>query len=272
MTVIKLRRDTAERWFLSDPVLFEGEVGVEIDTERFKLGDGVRKWSDLSYFIPEDQISSSPGGPGTVGPPGPQGPPGADGAQGPPGADGAQGPPGEEGIQGPEGPPGPSVRAEYPLYAGTVEPSGFNDGSFELGTRFTALVEDCYLTRVSFYKALGETGSSRTITLWNENLATVIDSWETSGEVAGPGWIEIILPTPLALDPNIEYLLSVETFTKWTQGSTDPNGRKNGPVSTRHTDVSNAYNLFHDDAGSMPNTTGTSDYYVQPTVEGPAIG
>jgi lysophospholipase L1-like esterase len=73
MTTIKLRRDTAVRWSLGDPVLFDGEVGVELDSGRFKLGDGERRWSDLTYFIPEDQF------PSFVGPMGPQGPPGTPG-------------------------------------------------------------------------------------------------------------------------------------------------------------------------------------------------
>ena len=44
------RRGTAIQWTTADPVLAPGEIGVETDTNQFKLGDGVTNWSDLSYF------------------------------------------------------------------------------------------------------------------------------------------------------------------------------------------------------------------------------
>lgn len=44
------RRATAEQWLLADPVLAEGEIGLETDTQSFKIGDGVNNWSLLDYF------------------------------------------------------------------------------------------------------------------------------------------------------------------------------------------------------------------------------
>jgi Domain of unknown function (DUF4082)/Collagen triple helix repeat (20 copies) len=214
----------------------------------------------------------SAGTPGPVGPTGPTGPAGSTGPtgpSGPPGADGAQGP------EGPEGPMAPMVRLEYPLYAGVSDTVASSDGSFELGTRFAVLIEaECRLSRVGWYKPAGETGSNRTFNLWNEATATLIDSWESADEPAGPGWIEVLLDEPLLLDPSIPYMLSVESYTKWSRISSNVNGLANGLVSTRHNAAESiqAYSAFHDDAGSMPNTLGTSDYCVQPTVEGPAVG
>lgn len=46
---IQLRRDTAAAWLLANPVLAEGEIGIEKDTKRFKIGDGVTAWSTLAY-------------------------------------------------------------------------------------------------------------------------------------------------------------------------------------------------------------------------------
>lgn len=54
-TTIKLRRDTASRWRYANPVLAQGEPGVELDTGRFKLGDGVSRWQDLGYFVPYEE-------------------------------------------------------------------------------------------------------------------------------------------------------------------------------------------------------------------------
>lgn len=45
----QLRRDTAANWTQNNPILSEGEPGVEIDTLKFKLGDGVNVWTALDY-------------------------------------------------------------------------------------------------------------------------------------------------------------------------------------------------------------------------------
>lgn len=55
----KFRRDTASRWVVENPVLSDGEPGLEIDTGRFKIGDGIKGWMDLEYFIPQDPIEAS---------------------------------------------------------------------------------------------------------------------------------------------------------------------------------------------------------------------
>lgn len=48
-TVIKLRRDTAANWLLTNPVLGAGEQGLETDTSLIKYGDGTTAWADLAY-------------------------------------------------------------------------------------------------------------------------------------------------------------------------------------------------------------------------------
>lgn len=40
---------TAAQWSSSNPVLLAGEVGYESDTGKSKVGDGVKKWSELGY-------------------------------------------------------------------------------------------------------------------------------------------------------------------------------------------------------------------------------
>ena len=46
---IQLRNDTAANWTAANPVLAQGEMGIETDTRLFKIGDGVKTWSQLSY-------------------------------------------------------------------------------------------------------------------------------------------------------------------------------------------------------------------------------
>lgn len=59
MTVIKKKRDTAALWAANNPVLADGEHGVEKDTKRFKIGDGVTHWNDdPNYYIPDAQLKA----------------------------------------------------------------------------------------------------------------------------------------------------------------------------------------------------------------------
>ena len=50
MPTIKLRRDTAANWTSVNPVLNEGEMGLETDTNKLKIGDGYNTWSDRGYI------------------------------------------------------------------------------------------------------------------------------------------------------------------------------------------------------------------------------
>lgn len=51
---IQSRRDTASRWASINPILLEGEFGLESDTGKAKMGDGVHKWNDLPYIHVEN--------------------------------------------------------------------------------------------------------------------------------------------------------------------------------------------------------------------------
>ena len=48
---IRLRRDTAANWTSANPTLLAGEMGIETDTRRYKVGDGSTAWASLSYYI-----------------------------------------------------------------------------------------------------------------------------------------------------------------------------------------------------------------------------
>ena len=78
-TQIQLRNDTAANWTSANPTLAVGEMGVETDTDQFKIGDGSTAWTSLGYG----------------------------GIQGPTGPTGDTGPTGPDGDTGPTGPTGP---------------------------------------------------------------------------------------------------------------------------------------------------------------------
>ena len=53
------RRDTAANWTSANPTLLAGEIGIESDTNKIKLGDGSTAWTSLAYR-PWSQISAYP--------------------------------------------------------------------------------------------------------------------------------------------------------------------------------------------------------------------
>lgn len=48
-TKIQLRNGTAAEWTAKDPTLLKGEMGIETDTHKIKVGDGSTQWSKLTY-------------------------------------------------------------------------------------------------------------------------------------------------------------------------------------------------------------------------------
>lgn len=46
---IQIRRDTAANWTSINPILAEGELGLEKETGKIKIGDGLNSWRSLGY-------------------------------------------------------------------------------------------------------------------------------------------------------------------------------------------------------------------------------
>jgi len=88
---LQFRRGTAAEWTAANPTLAVAEMGIETDTNKFKIGNGSTAWNSLSYG-------------GLVGPQGAQGVAGINGAQGSQGVQGPSGgPQGSQGSQGRQG-------------------------------------------------------------------------------------------------------------------------------------------------------------------------
>lgn len=45
------RRDTAANWTSTNPTLAAGEMGIETDTSKFKVGNGSTAWTSLAYSV-----------------------------------------------------------------------------------------------------------------------------------------------------------------------------------------------------------------------------
>ncbi len=67
MTIIQHKRGLSTNWAASDPILSVSEIGYEIDTGKFKIGDGESLWSALPYFSATSETTVvSGGGSGTL--------------------------------------------------------------------------------------------------------------------------------------------------------------------------------------------------------------
>ncbi len=56
--VIQLRRSTAAEWTAQNPILAEGELGMETDTTLYKIGNGASTWRALSYAALSPELST----------------------------------------------------------------------------------------------------------------------------------------------------------------------------------------------------------------------
>lgn len=121
---VRHKRMPASEWARSDFVLYDGELGIESDTGKVKVGNGRDRFSALQYLTgPKgdrgERGETGPRGADGVmrfealtsqqreGLKGAQGPQGARGPAGPTGPAGAVGPRGPEGQRGPQGNAGP---------------------------------------------------------------------------------------------------------------------------------------------------------------------
>jgi len=59
-SITQFRRGSSLEWSSSNPVLAAGEIGIELNTRRFKIGNGSTTWNSLSY-------AGIPGGTGANG-------------------------------------------------------------------------------------------------------------------------------------------------------------------------------------------------------------
>ena len=48
-TQIQIRRDTEANWSGVNPILADGEIGFDVTSNRFKVGNGVDAWNDIEF-------------------------------------------------------------------------------------------------------------------------------------------------------------------------------------------------------------------------------
>jgi hypothetical protein len=136
--LIQLRQDSQLQWSIINPVLAQGEIGLELGSLKFKIGDGCTRWNDLDYWGTQGDTGiqgytglSMLGVTGLVGETGLVGPVGETGPIGPAGLTGAPGITGFYGIQGITGSDG--ITGSCGITGATMGATGIKGlGNFEL--------------------------------------------------------------------------------------------------------------------------------------------
>ena len=60
---IQFRRGTAAEWASANPILAQGEIGINLDGNRLKIGTGLTSWNYLDYTAVFDVVVQSPTAP-----------------------------------------------------------------------------------------------------------------------------------------------------------------------------------------------------------------
>ena len=107
----QFQRGTSEDWHRSNFVLLDGELAIESDTSKIKIGDGKNTYDALPYISIGDVSIRDMTEAEKASITGPRGPKGEQGDQGP------AGPRGEKGDTGPQGEKGESIEIKpYDLF------------------------------------------------------------------------------------------------------------------------------------------------------------
>jgi hypothetical protein len=167
---LQIRRDLLTNWVSNNPILASGEMGINLNTYQYKLGDGIKTWNQLPYAgitgptgVAGSNISSSTGATGIIGSIGPTGITGPTGIS----ATGVTGPvrtgftgfTGSTGLSatGQTGPTGSIGPTGYTGAIGSTGPTGSTGPSGSVGPRgYTGLAGD--VTGATGPSATGSTG------------------------------------------------------------------------------------------------------------------
>jgi hypothetical protein len=194
------RRDTAANWTSNNPTLAAGEIGLETDTTKYKMGDGTTAWNSLAYAY-------------TAGAAGATGPTGPTGSVGPSGATGITGPTGPVGATGPTGATGPSGAS------GATGPTGFGGVeaiNAQVGTTYTFVLTD----RDDLVTASNSSSQTYTIPLNSSvafptgSLVNLIQIGTGQVTVVGAGGVTVNSTGATSAQPKTRARYSVMTLIK----------------------------------------------------------
>lgn len=134
-------------------------------------------------------------------------------------------------------------------------------GDYELGMKFQALRAG-RITAIRYYKAASETGT-HVGRIWN-STGTLLTSVTFTGETSS-GWQQQALATPLAVQANTTYVVSVNVNTHYVMTSSGlANQINNGRFLITVADGSNG--ILNATPGSFPTSTFSNSNYFRDVV------
>ena len=172
-TKIQFRRDTAANWTANNPTLSEGEMGLETDTGKFKVGNGTEVWTALVHSSGAQGIQGIQGEQGIQGVQGIQGDTGIQGIQG------IKGDTGDQGIQGIQGDVGPQGIQGIPGMDGVDGETSLNAAQTFTGGQRGAVVE---LTSVDSLVAIDLSSSNNFSHTTTQNTVLAAPSNPVAGQ------------------------------------------------------------------------------------------
>ena len=197
------RRDTAANWTSNNPTLAAGEIGLETDTAKYKMGDGTTAWNSLAYAY-------------TAGAAGATGPTGPIGATGPTGVVGASGATGPVGVTGPTGPIGATGPTGATGASGATGAGGVEAVNAQVGTTYTFVLTD----RDDLVTASNASAQTYTIPLNSSvafptgSLVNLIQIGVGQVTVQGAGGVTVLSTGATAATPKTRARYSVMTLIK----------------------------------------------------------
>ena len=215
---LQIRRDTSSNWTSQNPVLASGEIGINLDTYQFKIGDGVTIWSLLPYAgiigptgLAGPDVAS---GTGDTGPTGGNTVAGNTGSVGdsPTGPTGRTGPTGPVGIRGPTG----SITTTGPTgVTGPAGPTGLTGPA-----AFTGITGPTGPTGLGFTGPTGPTSSVTGPT--GSDYTGSTGPTGKNGSIVSYGYITFALKTAATFEPGSGYTFSnfPPSIGTWTIGET----------------------------------------------------
>lgn len=200
------RRDTAANWTANNPTLAAGELGLETDTTKYKIGDGSTAWNSLAYAY-------TAGAAGATGPTGATGPVGA---TGPTGITGPTGPVGATGPIGATGPTGPTGSVGATGATGATGAGGVEAVNAQVGTTYTFVLTD----RDDLVTASNASTQTYTIPLNSSvafptgSLINLIQIGAGQVHVSGAGGVTVLSTGATAATPKTRAQYSAMTLIK----------------------------------------------------------
>jgi Domain of unknown function (DUF4082)/Bacterial Ig-like domain len=142
------------------------------------------------------------------------------------------------------------------LFSDLAQPATQPAGTYELGVKIR-VDTPMQLTAIRYYKAVGETGS-HTGTVWTASgfvLAQV-----GFGDESASGWQQQALPTPLQLQPNTTYVISVNSNSRYSATLSGLASQvSTGPL---HTVADGLNGVYSTTIGSFPDQSYQSSNYL----------